>query len=424
MRELGGIDQDCPCCKKQFRTYIQGTYGKICNECKGDFGIRNSIEAQELLDILAGDGATAAWDARCRRQVQSGTQFSRVPVHDRDPVDNAKVAEAMRAAIDYGVLTPLPESLPKPTTYALAKNGLFEVRESDIARIVTQPKDVMGLVAELTPGVTLHVPKVPYAILEQTVAFFREVCTKNNGSSEAFVQIWWNRQENTYHVHVPEQNVSGGSVNHRSEFDRENQRDAHGASIWLYVMDVHSHGTGMSAFWSGTDDADERKAPEGRMFGVIGKVSQPLPEWRWRMRTREGFIDLKVTDVFEIQVGDAIPFTVTWDVILEATTAKEGPSPDGRIRLLCPVDPFKDVTCPPEWHEKVKNSWSGGRGSMGFGRHWEGHSGHTLPMYIYVLDPKENVLQEFLVDGNSPSVIPKPTGKRVTLKPRDANGVH
>ena len=424
MRELGGIDQDCPCCKKRFRTYIQGTYGKICNECKDDFGVRNSVEAQELLDIIAGDGDDAAKTSNWESRRHQGTQFPRrVPV--RDPVDNARVAEAMRAAIAYGVLTPLPESLPQPTTYALARNGLFEVRESDIARIVTQPKDVMGLVADLTPGVTLHVPKVPYAILEQTVAFFREVCTKSNGTSEAFVQIWWNRQDKAYHVHVPEQSVSGGSVNHRSEFDRENQRDEHGASIWLYVMDIHSHGTSMSAFWSGTDDGDERKAPEGRMFGVIGKVAQPLPEWRWRMRTREGFIDLKVSDVFEIRADNAIPFTVTWDVIMEATTAKDGLATDGRIRLLCPVDPFKDVTCPPEWHEKVKSHWGGGRASgMGFGRHWEGHSGHTLPMYIYVLDPKENVLQEYLVDGNSTSVLPKPTGKRVTLKPRDTNGVH
>ena len=166
------------------------------------------------------------------------------------------------------------------------------------------------------------------------------------------------------------------------------------------------------------------------MFGVIGKVSQPLPEWRWRMRTREGFIDLKVTDVFEIRAEDTIPFTVSWDVIMEATTAKEGLSPDGRIRLLCPVDPFKDTTCPPEWHEKVKNTWGGGRIGMGSG-HWGGrggsqgdNQGHALPLYIYVLNPKENVLEEFLVDGNSPSVLPKPTGKRVTLKPRDANGVH
>ena len=37
------------------------------------------------------------------------------------------------------------------------------------------------------------------------------------------------------------------------------------------------------------------------MFGVIGKVDQAIPDWKWRMRTREGFIDLQVADVFALE---------------------------------------------------------------------------------------------------------------------------
>lgn len=420
---MGGTDMECPSCKKTFRTYIQGAYGKICPECRTDFGIRNAIEAQEMLEILAGEGETGLKEL-ARNRVRPGARHERQGLLPSS-IDPVKLAEITRAMTDYGVLAPLPEILPKPTTYAIAKNGLFEVRDSDIARIVIQPKDVVGLTETLTPGVTLHLPKVPYAMLQHTVVFFREVCVKMHGTSEALVQIWWNRADRTYQMHVPEQSVSGGGVNHRSEFDKENERDAAGASIWLHVMDIHSHGSSMSAFWSGTDDADERKASEGRMFGVIGKVNQPLPEWRWRMRTREGFIELKVTDVFDVTTDHEVPFVVTWKVILDASAEKDGVSGDGRVRLLCPVDPFKDATCPQAWHEQVKgHSWGGGRSGMGFSM---GHSrplgGHSqrVPMYIFVLT-KDDLLEEFAVDAEGKDA-PVATGRKVIWK-RDEGHVH
>ena len=37
-------------------------------------------------------------------------------------------------------------------------------------------------------------------------------------------------------------------------------------------MDIHSHNT-MGAFWSGTDNADEK---ETRLFGVLGKITSIL----------------------------------------------------------------------------------------------------------------------------------------------------
>src|SRR3990167_1759397 len=411
MKRAGFTDTACPCCNQPFRSYIQGVFGKICSDCKQNFGIRNSVEAQEMLDALEGDSAeefkAMAKQGRAAPRCVVQGAFERTP--HRPPMDPARVADLARLATDYGVLGPLPDSLPKPTTYAIAKNGLFEVRDNDVARIVIQPKDVVGLTESLTPGMTLHVPKVPYEMLKQTVAFFSEVCTRQKGSSEALVQIWWNRASREYRVHVPEQSVSGGGVDHRSEFDKENERDAEGASIWLHVMDIHSHGSSMSGFWSGTDDADEKKAPEGRMFGVIGKVAQAMPDWRWRMRTREGFIDLRLTDVFDVSVDTDVPFTVPWRVLLDASMEKDGISADGRVKLLCPVDPFKDATCPPAWHEQVKaRSWSGGSYFTGTPHH------NTVPMYIFI-ETKDNLLEEFLVDADS-SAPPKPTGRKIIWK--------
>lgn len=416
MREVNnGADINCPACKKQFRTYIQGNYGKICPECRGDFGIRNAKEAEEFLTMLDGDAATSIKELTKNRSAGSTTKPA-------VKLDAAKLQDIARVMIDYGVTAPLPATLPKPTTYAIAKNGLFEVRDSDIARIIIQPKDVLGLSETLTPGVTLHIPRVPYQFLQQTVAFFREVCTKAHGTSEALVQVWWNRVKREYIIHVPEQSVSGGGVNHRSEFDKENERGDDGAATWLHVMDIHSHGTSMSAFWSGTDDGDEKKAPEGRMFGVIGRVALPLPEWRWRMRSREGFIDLKVTDVFDINTAHDVPFTVSWGIILDSITEKDGVSQDGRVRLLCPVDPFHGITCPPEWHEKVKaHSYGGYQGGHygGIAGFMGGMRHQTTPMYIFI-ETSDNLLEEFLVDADAREA-PKSTGKKVVWKPKETD---
>jgi PRTRC genetic system protein A len=262
---------------------------------------------------------------------------------EKPKLDPKAVAMGIRAQVDYKVLP--VSGYDKPITYLCAKNGLFEARHSDLATVITKPKEILGIVEELKEGVTLNLPKVPFLFLQQTVGFFRGVEAKMNHSSEALVQIWWDREAKAHQMHVPEQTVSGGGVRHQSTFDLDS------SGKYFHVMDIHSHGNGMSAFWSGTDNADEARVTTDRLFGVIGKIQDPIPMWKWRMRTRDGFIDLSVADIFELP-QEKFNFTVKSEDIFRML-GTDGVK-EGRVQLWCPVDPFKSVDVPAEWYEQVK----------------------------------------------------------------------
>ena len=405
-----GISRNCPICDDKYITYSDGSYGAFCWDCRKVFQVENDTHADRLLELIrcSPDKLPGMKEESMRKRSRRG-EIVHTP---RPQVDREKVAEAVRSLVEYGRLAHDPAPLTMPTTYIIAKNGLFEVRSTDLATVTIPAKEPMGLTRELKPGIQLNIPKAPYDLLSQTVAFFREVCVKQKGSSEALVQIWYDTRSRQHVIHVPEQDVSGGSVHHRSSFDREGERAADGTAVWLHMMDIHSHGSSMSAFWSSTDDGDERKAPEGRMFGVIGKVNQPMPEWRWRMRTREGFIDLNVADLFELDLAEKVGFTVTWDVIMRVAAEKDGISSAGYVKLDCPVDPFKDATCPAEWHQQVKSGW-GGQTGMGFiGTGAGGRRFEPLPSYLYVRSEDGATLREMRIE---PGQVPVATGKVIPL---------
>jgi PRTRC genetic system protein A len=50
---------------------------------------------------------------------------------------------------------------------------------------------------------------------------------------------------------------------------------------WSLVMDVHSHGRA-PAFFSRTDDQDDKQAGEVKLAGVVGRLDG-VPEWRFRL---------------------------------------------------------------------------------------------------------------------------------------------
>lgn len=422
-----GIDLDCVVCDHHYTTFCDDEFGRFCIGCRSALRISTQREGKEVLELVL------KLDKDKRKEfVEEYRKTARVPASTAlvsasapaPKIDQAKVREAMRMMIEYGrrideITSDRP--LAQPTTYVIAENGLFEVHSTDIGQIVTPATAVKGLEGKLAAGLNLNIPKVPYEILRQTVAFFRETCAKQKGSSEAYLQIWWNTVKEEYKVFVPEQRVSGASVNHEGGFPEGDDRTEEGAAIWLHVMDIHSHGSGMSAFWSGTDDADEKKAPAGRLFGVIGNVLNPLPSWKWRVRTRDGFMDLKVPDIFAVDVETNVPFNVSWRTLLQAAAEKDGVTEQGGIRLVCSVDPFKTATCPEEWHTKVNgrssHQSSGGSSEAWWNRSGRAHSG-VMPLYIYIKNQTELVEYEVLEHGGT-----KATGKRLSLTGQKEEGL-
>lgn len=191
----------------------------------------------------------------------------------------------------------------KSTRYVMAKDGVMQVQTNEIGLFILKPDHVAGA-EKIEESFRLNLPKkIPYQMFLQTLSFFRGVCEKVNGA-EAALQIFWDRTKEEYFVHVPEQTVGSASVN----FDRDRDLEAE----HLLVMDIHSHNT-MGAFWSATDDGDEK---ETRLFGVLGRITQSEPEYKFRACSGGTTMDLDLFDVFE--------------------------------------NPFADVDVPKEWYDKVE----------------------------------------------------------------------
>ncbi len=139
--------------------------------------------------------------------------------------------------------------------------------------------------------------KIPGALLEQTVAFFRAVMHKpETRNAEAFVQVWAKKNELglEYFLVVPKQTVSQGSA--KADID-----PSHTASLYaegcVPIGDIHSHNT-MGAFFSSTDDADDAK--KIGIAGVVGNITQNGYSSSWRFCCGENkTITLKVSDIFE-----------------------------------------------------------------------------------------------------------------------------
>ena len=136
------------------------------------------------------------------------------------------------------------------------------------------------------------------------------------------------------------------------------------------------------------------------------------------MRTREGFIDLGITEVFSFEHVEPVPFVVKMDVILSVASAPEA-CKDGQLSLRCPVDPFKDGTFPKEWLAQVRTAgWSGGASHhQGFRRQDGGSDGHVgdgrlMRMFIYIKSAT-NRLEEFECSEGQM----KATGKYLDVKP-------
>lgn len=407
------VDYKCPGCNTSYKKPSGDHFFALCYECRQDFGCTTIAQVLETVAFLeqvpeANRAQMGEVMKHKRRQTLYEGSHHRGSQQQAPKLDPERVAAGVRALTEYGLTTPVTD-YPQTANYVWASNGGFEVRHTDLADITLKnPTAVQGLTTPLTEGVRLNIPKVPFEMLRQTVAFFRGVVAKfSNG--EAIVRIWWNVQERRHEIRVPEggQRVSGASVHHNDNFDLADARDTEGRSLYLHMMDIHSHNS-MSGFWSGVDDNDERKAPEGRMFGVLGKVKDLIPDWKWRMRTREGFIELQVGDLFEIPVQE-LTFQVKTSLV--ATLFNVPVKAD----LKCTVDPFEDATCPDEWYATVNNGRQQGHSGGG----WQGagfrnnNNGRMtvirtsgthkpkshMPMYIFILVGEH--LEEFEVDGES-----------------------
>jgi PRTRC genetic system protein A len=185
----------------------------------------------------------------------------------------------------------IPDDFSKKVAYVWQGDGIWEVRKLPIGTFtnIIQKFEVPGLKRTMKEGWTLNVPRIPATLLDVTLSFFRQIYNKH--SSEVFLQYFYDFNSEEYVLHCPQQAVGPGSVSYRRDAEYERGK--------TLVFEIHSHGS-MAAFFSGTDDADEK---DDRFFGVIGKVKQYYPEMKIRLSIGGKKQEVDVEDIFNLDEG-------------------------------------------------------------------------------------------------------------------------
>ena len=150
------------------------------------------------------------------------------------------------------------------------------------------------MLSEVRAGFIPALPRVPLSILMQVVAFFRHFI--HCGSEyEALVNIYWDKEAQEFIADVPEQVVTGVSVDSHISGEFMDER-------YIHYMDIHSHNT-MGAFFSPVDDHDEKAT---RLYAVVGRLDKAVPEMKVRISNGGKFLDIDPSLVFE-PAGTSFP---------------------------------------------------------------------------------------------------------------------
>ena len=171
-----------------------------------------------------------------------------------------------------GVANSLEEAVSsgKQIVFVPSSDGkIYEVRNNQIGTFIAEA-DSVSLFSKVRAGFIPALPKIPYSILSEIIAFFKTFVTEKS-ENEAMANIYWSFEEEKYRVHVPKQTVTKASVDtNLPDIDEEK---------FLLVMEVHSHNT-MGAVFSRTDDKDEIAT---RLYTVIGRLDKVFPDMTIRI---------------------------------------------------------------------------------------------------------------------------------------------
>lgn len=131
---------------------------------------------------------------------------------------------------------------------------------------------------------------VPGEMFDQIKQFFLDVMDMGPSTYEAQVFIVWNETSEEYRIVVPKQEVSAAAV----RYDIADTL----ADDDVIIVDIHSHNT-MNAFFSGTDDRDDKKNPW--ISGVFGKLTTNF-EYKFRFNDGCGrHFPLNKEDIFDVE---------------------------------------------------------------------------------------------------------------------------
>lgn len=202
------------------------------------------------------------------------------------PIDPAVQEAFFKSVCSYHTDLEEAKKSTAPFRFVMGGNGIFKLTENAIGSFVQKVESIPGL-PQLHDTAELKIPKIPYDLFLQTVAFFRKIMDLHH-DSEAMLQFYYDAPNKKYIVNCPKQRISGAHI----DFERDQEMD----SKYLLVMDIHSHNK-MGAFFSGTDNADER---ETRIYGVIGNLDRVNYEYKFRVIINGAERLIQLGDIFDV----------------------------------------------------------------------------------------------------------------------------
>jgi PRTRC genetic system protein A len=190
-----------------------------------------------------------------------------------------------------------------PLSYVVSSEGIFEVTKAEAYTCISKV-DKPGMLRNPapTPGFAMKYGRIPMSILSEVVSFFKSIYDLYK--SEASAHIMWDKEEQKYFVYVPPQINTGGSSEYDIAKDEEFMELCKKA-VW--VVTAHSHAS-MGAFFSGTDDNDEKNR---RIIAMVVGTFASKPTFKLRYSTFAGFKELQLEDVFKTDY-DIIPVPQDW----------------------------------------------------------------------------------------------------------------
>lgn len=153
------------------------------------------------------------------------------------------------------------EPIPDETCYIIGKSGIFLKKKFAIIESITKV-DEISFLNDVQQSVSMNIAKIPFKSFKQILAFFKWAWDTYH--SEAMVILHYNPGSHHYKIEVPNQIVSGGSIDYTTDVVYEN---------YLRIGTIHSHGA-MAAFHSGTDVHDE--IDWDGLHITVGNITKPV----------------------------------------------------------------------------------------------------------------------------------------------------
>lgn len=206
-------------------------------------------------------------------------------------------AQSKGIAAYKGVFSSMEEARASDKTICLIPAGdgkVYELRKSELGEFIA-PKNNVVEFPQIRAGFTTALPLIPMFLLSQVISFFR--CYMNEREEfEAMAHILWDKENEEFVAHIPEQEVSKAHIN------ADLRRDTLPEERYLHYADIHSHNS-MAAKFSLTDDRDEKAT---RLYIVLGRLDRFFPEISVRMSCGGVFRSLEPATVLE-SVGEVFP---------------------------------------------------------------------------------------------------------------------